>query len=229
MSHRTARQTIRTAPSSRSPSATPRAWWAILILSLLIAAYGASYVVRGQAAFAGELAASFRARPWGIISHAAFGTLALLTGPLQFRRGLLARRRRLHRVLGRIYVGAALGTGATGLFMAAYSFGGPATHLGFGLLAVLMLTTTGMGFVRIRAGDVAAHREWMVRSFSLIFAAVTLRIDLPLLIAAHGGEFAPAYQWVAWLSWLPNLAWAEWYVQRSRGVVTVPAPSSAAA
>lgn len=66
--------TVRTSPSRK---ASP-AWWAVLIFSLPIAAYGASYVVRGEAAFVPGLAASFRARPWGIMSHAAFGTLALL-------------------------------------------------------------------------------------------------------------------------------------------------------
>lgn len=196
---------------------TPRSWWAILILSLLVAAYGASYVARGDAAFVGELAASFRARPWGIISHAAFGTLALLAAPLQFRADLRARHRRLHRLLGKAYVAAALGTGATGLFMAAFSFGGAVTHLGFGLLAVLVMVTTTLAFARIRAGDIAAHRAWMVRSFALIFAGVTLRIELPLLIAAYGGAFEPAYQWIAWLCWVPNLAWAEWWVRRERG------------
>lgn len=209
--------TIRTTPSR-----APRAWWAVLLLSLLVAAYGAGFVVRGEAAFVGELAASFRARPWGIISHAAFGTLALLAGPLQFRRDLRTRHPRLHRLSGRVYLCAALGTGATGLYMAPHSFGGLVTHLGFGLLAVLMLATTGAGFARILARDVVAHREWMVRSFALMFAGVTLRVEAPLLTAALGGEFEPAYQWIAWLCWLPNLAWAEWHVRRSRGGVAAP-------
>jgi uncharacterized membrane protein len=194
----------------------------MLLLSVLAAAYGARYVALGEAAFVDQLAASFRERPWGVIGHAACGTLALLCGPPQFRRDLRARRRRLHRALGRVYVGAALGAGGTGLFLAAHSFGGAATHLGFGLLAALTLTTTGVAFARIRAGDVAAHRAWMVRSFALIFAGVTLRIELPLLVAAHAGAFAPAYQWVAWLCWVPNLWWAEWYVRRSQRVVPVP-------
>ena len=90
--------------------------------------------------------------------------------------------------------------------MAAFSIGGAVTHLGFGVLAVLVMATTGM-------------------AFALIFAGVTLRIELPLLIAAYGGAFEPAYQWIAWLSWAPNLAWAEWWVRRSRGVGMVPAPS----
>jgi hypothetical protein len=101
--------------------------------------------------------------------------------------------------------------------MAPFSFGGLNTHVAFGLLAVLVLATTGVGLARILARDVAAHREWMLRSFALIFAGVALRIEQPLLMAAYGGEFAPAYQWVAWLCWVPNLAWAEWWVRRSRG------------
>lgn len=208
--------TRRTAPA-RAPRPVPRSWWVVLVLSLLIAAYGANYASRGEAAFIDELAASFRARPWAIISHATFGTLALLTGPLQFRADLRARFPRFHRVLGRAYVVAALGTGTTGLFMAAFSFGGMVTHLGFGTLAVLMLTSTGMAFARIKAGDVTGHRAWMLRSFALMFAGVMLRIELPLLIAAYNGQFEPAYRIVAWLSWVPNVVWAEWWLRR-RGV-----------
>ena len=200
----------------------PRLWWGVLVLSLAIAAYGAGFVVRGEASFTGVFAAAYRAHSWGILSHATFGTLALLAGPLQFRRDLLARRRRLHRIGGRIYVLGALGTGATGLFMSAYSYAGMATHVPFALLALLTMGTTGMGLARILAGDVAAHRRWMVRSFSLIFAGVALRVELLPLIAAFGGELAPAYRVVAWLCWVPNLLWAEWWVRRSRGALSLP-------
>ena len=55
----------------------------------------------------------------------------------------------------------------------------------------------------------------MIRSFALLFAAVTLRIELPLLIL-WTGEFASAYVIVSWLCWVPNLIWAEWYIRRSR-------------
>jgi hypothetical protein len=50
---------------------------------------------------------------------------------------------------------------------------------------------------------------------------VTLRIELPLLIMAFG-DFTPAYQVVSWLSWVPNVLWAEWYVRRT-GSVPLPA------
>jgi hypothetical protein len=61
--------------------------------------------------------------------------------------------------------------------------------------------------------DIPTHRAWMVRSYALIYAAVTLRIALPLLVIAFG-DFLPAYRAVAWLSWVPNLLWAEWHVRR---------------
>jgi hypothetical protein len=46
---------------------------------------------------------------------------------------------------------------------------------------------------------------------------VTLRIELPILIMAFG-DFTPAYQVIAWLSWVPNLLWAFWYARRTIGI-----------
>lgn len=206
----------RSVPPARPSRQTPRGWWAILILSLVIALYALSFYVRRERAFPPDLLASFTARPWGIYSHVLFGALALGTGPWQFRRGILAKRRSLHRNLGKIYVVCALMTGLVGLYMAVYSFGGMDTHLGFGVLGALTVATTVTAYARIRALDVTRHREWMIRSFALIFAAVTLRIELPLLIVAYKGAFPPAYAIVAWLCWVPNLLWAEWYLRHSR-------------
>lgn len=84
--------------------------------------------------------------------------------------------------------------------MAGYAYGGAVTKLGFGGLGVALLTTTAMALFEIRRGNVAAHREWIIRSYALMFAAVTLRIELPLLIATFGG-FDPGYRIVAWLCW----------------------------
>lgn len=190
-------------------------WWIACVLSTLVALYALTYVVLGERVFVPDLADSFRARPWGIYTHAFAAALALGLGPVQFHRGVRTRRPRLHRRMGKTYVVTALVVGASGLYMALYSFGGTVTHLGFGALAVAVIGTTVQAYRRIRAGDVEAHRAWMTRSFALMFAAVTLRLWLPVLIVAHGGAFEPAYQWVAWLAWVPNVLWAEWYVRRT--------------
>ena len=189
----------------------------MLALALLIIAYGLAYVVVGPPMYPPSLADSFRARPWGIYPHALFGSLAIGLGALQVNRRILLRRRALHRALGRVYVVSCMVVGAAGLYMSAYSYGGWVTHLGFGGLAVLLLVTTLRAYSAIRKRDVVRHREWMLRSYALIFAAATLRLELPLLTMAAGGAFLPAYQAVAWLCWVPNLLWAEWYVRRSAG------------
>lgn len=189
----------------------------MVILAALIAAYGFAYVILGSRMFNPPLDASFKARPWGIFTHALFASIALLVGPFQFHRGILLRWRMVHRSLGIAYVLAAIiGSGLVGLYMSWFSYGGWVTHSGFGLLALGVLVTSSLAYFKIRAGEVASHREWMIRSYALIFAAVTLRIWLPLLVIAFSGQFAPAYRIVAWLCWVPNLLVVEWCISRSR-------------
>ncbi|MEQ1730362.1 MAG: DUF2306 domain-containing protein [Vicinamibacterales bacterium] len=56
----------------------------------------------------------------------------------------------------------------------------------------------------------------MIRSFALTYAAVTLRLYVPLSMAA-GVPFDVAYPVIAWACWVPNLLVAEWlFVPRSR-------------
>jgi hypothetical protein len=55
----------------------------------------------------------------------------------------------------------------------------------------------------------------MIRNYALLFAAVTLRIQLPLL-AGLMNAFETPYAIISWLSWVPNALWAEWYLRRSQ-------------
>jgi len=208
---------VATAPPRRPARHRPLgAWYVVAVLASLIALYALAYVVVGPPMYPPNLSASFRARPWGIYPHAFFGALALGIGAAQFHPAMIRRRRALHRTLGKVYVGACLVAGAAGLYMAWYAYGGAVPRLGFGTLAVLLLATTWLAFAAARRRDIATHRAWMLRSYALIFAAVTLRIELPLLIMSFGGDFDPAYKTVAWLCWAPNLLWAELWLRRRR-------------
>jgi ABC-type spermidine/putrescine transport system permease subunit II len=61
--------------------------------------------------------------------------------------------------------------------------------------------------------DFAAHRRWMIRSFALTFAAVTLRLYLPLGFLLPV-SFDDAYRVISFLCWVPNLLAAEWLLRR---------------
>lgn len=189
-------------------------WWLVVAGATLIFLYGLAYVVLGDRIYPPVLIDSFRARPWGIYPHAFFGAIALAVGPFQFRRDLLVRRRALHRLLGKTYVVSALLAGLAGLYMAFFSYGGLDTHLGFGGLALATLFTTSRAYVLVRARRFVEHREWMIRSYALIFAAVMLRIQAPLVAMLIPG-FGAGYAILAWSSWVPNVVWAEWWVRRT--------------
>lgn len=141
--------------------------------------------------------------------HISFGGLALLTGWQQFSTKLRQRYLNLHRWLGRIYVMAVLLSGTAGLYIACYASGGLISIFGFGVLALLWLYTNIQGYLSIIKLDVQSHKKWMIRNYALTFAAVTLRIWLPLMLGVVHLEFITAYPIVAWLCWVPNLIIAE--------------------
>lgn len=153
------------------------------------------------------------AMPWAVVGHLSGGAISLLIGAAQVNPAIRTRFLNVHRWMGRVYVVAVAVGASGGLALATRSQGGLVTHVGFGLLAVLWLTTTAIAYRHIRRGDQVNHRRWMLRSYSLTFAAVTLRLYLPLSLAA-GISFIDAYQAIAWACWVPNLVVTEWWLLR---------------
>jgi uncharacterized membrane protein len=208
------------APSGRR---VPIWWWFAALLAVGIAGYSLRYVFVGEPAYVPELAASFRARRWTVVTHTLFGPIALVLGLVNLLPAMRQRRRwPAHRWMGRVYLVSALALGAAGLSLSFHAVGGTAARAGFALLALGTLATSVQGYRYIRARNVRRHREWMLRSYALIFGAVTLRIWLPLLIIAYQGQFLPAYRWIAWLSWVPNALFVEWIIRRGWRPAFVP-------
>lgn len=146
--------------------------------------------------------------------HISGGMLAVLSGPFQFLKILRQRYLRFHRFSGKIYlVSILLLAGPSGQFMAFYAEGGPFSTLGFLVMALLWLFTTWMALISIRKRAIQAHRDWMVRSFALTLAAVTLRLWVPF--ASYGLHIDQDFviESSAWVSWVPNLIVAELLVR----------------
>lgn len=151
-------------------------------------------------------------RQWMFFTHVTLGPLALAVMPFQFSHRLRRNRPGVHRWLGRVYGVAILVSGLAGLAMALGTQAGTFAGIGFGLLAIAWLGTTGIAISHAMAGRIADHQRWIVRSAALTFAAVTLRIELPILAMTLGME--TGYPYVAWLCWVPNLLVAEWWLRR---------------
>lgn len=143
---------------------------------------------------------------WGLgfYTHILGGGIALLIGWTQFSPRLRSRSPALHRNLGKIYLFAVLCSGLAGLAIAFYATGGLVASVGFISLAGIWLYTSYRAYQHIRHGRIPAHQRMMTYSYAACFAAVTLRLWLPILILIFQ-DFMLAYQIVAWLCWVPNL------------------------
>jgi uncharacterized membrane protein len=199
-------------------------WGLMTALALIIAAYAFAllFIPGMRAPF---LQRRFATVPVAAYLHLAGSGLALALGPFQLNARLRNRLLRVHRWLGRTYVISVMLGGSAAFALATRSEAGLPTHAGFGLLAVLWLFTTGNAYRHIRASDRVSHRRWMIRSYALTFAAVTLRIYLPLSQMA-GIPFDPAYQAISWFCWVPNLIIAEWMILRQRESAAAVEPSA---
>lgn len=145
--------------------------------------------------------------------HISFGGLALLIGWLQFSKKLRSKNLKLHRTIGKIYIISVLISGICSLYIALHATSGIVSILGFFIMGIIWLATTILGFKAIKIGNIEVHQKFMIYSYSACFAAVTLRIWLPILVIVLG-EFNTSYRIVAWLSWVPNLIVAYFIVKR---------------
>jgi uncharacterized membrane protein len=208
------------APTITNP--VKSAWmWLVLALSALIAIGSYRYFLPGSPGAAPTVLANRLAPTGALVVHIACAATALLIGPFQFIAAIRARWPRWHRRLGTAYVGLCLVGGLAALVLALGAATGPITTAGFGSLAIAWLFCTASAWRFARARDFVRHRRWMIRSFALTLAAVTLRLYLPVIFIAHL-DFDTSYRAISFLCWVPNLIVAELWLRYSAAFRTSP-------
>ncbi len=192
-------------------------WCALFFLALLNCILAMRYLLH-RVPFPLQFP-NFKLHRIALTGHAAFAGIALLVGPFQFLDTLRRRWPMLHRRLGWLYIGTVALGAAFALPLTLHAGFGPITGSGFLTLDIVWLLTTGIALrwaIRLRFD---LHRRWMLRSYALAAAAISLRIMLPLS-AVMGLSTAPSYRTIAWLCWLTNLAIAETWLRLRSGTVT---------
>jgi uncharacterized membrane protein len=136
--------------------------------------------------------------PTIVAVHVVLGGLYLTLAPFQFVRRIRWRHLRYHRRVGRFLVSIGVVVGATALFMGlVIPFSGWGERVIIGLFGTLFLFALLKGFLHVRAGRVALHREWMIRAFAIALSIATIRlIYIPtLLIVADPTDTQNAVLW----------------------------------
>ncbi|MDT3428690.1 putative membrane protein [Paenibacillus forsythiae] len=194
----------------------------VLILAFSIAGYAIVQYGVLKASDAGLVSfklqkPNFELKPWIYVLyiHIFTAIFALIIGPFQLFMKPTNARKRWHRLLGYGYVLSITVSGIVSVYLSLFATGGWIAGLGFMSLDVLWVATTLTATRKIMAKDIQAHKAWMLRSYALTFAAVTLRIWLAPL-ALLFGDFEAAFRVVAWICWIPNLLVIEAVISRMR-------------
>lgn len=148
---------------------------------------------------------------WSFYIHIFTAMAALLAGATQFSPWLLRHRPRVHRIMGYVYVIDVLFiTGPAALVMSYYANGGLSAKISFVLQSLCWLLFTWLALRRAFQRRFVSHGEWMLRSYALTFAAITLRTYNALLFYFHSGlNPVDRYVLISWTSWTVNLVVAE--------------------
>ena len=193
----------------------------VIVLAILVALYlFIQYIVIG--ADAAEFVIDKLSRMtlqdvWYMILylHIITGIIAMSTGWIQFIHTLRKRSVHLHRAIGYLYSCTVLLSSIAGLYLAYYATGGWIS-VGFILLSVSWLYTLLQAlYAIIIKKKQELHQAWMYRNYALTFAAVTLRIYIPISMLLFGmNNFDMYYRAIAWLCWVPNLIVIEWFIRK---------------
>lgn len=184
--------------------------WRVLlsISALAIAAYGIFFLIQyptitGSQNFAEKYQVL---NPFFVQSHFLGGSLALITACIQL---WLKPGSSVHKLTGYAYVMSVCMCAVGGFYLAFYSHLGWSTGVAFLLLDFFWIFCTGYGiYFAIRKRQID-HQRWILRSLAFTFAAVSLRVQAPLLMLVT--DIDTAYLIVAWSSWIINLILIEIY------------------
>ena len=197
----------------------PKIGWVVMAALALASGFWGIYVAVAHDSIPGNDWSRMFGIPAIGLAHTIGGGVASIIGPFQFLGSVRRRYRALHVWLGRSYLLAVGLSGLAGLYLSPGSLAANTFGVAFVALALAWLYTGWQAYATIRRGDVAAHRRWMIRNFALTYAAVTLRIEMPLLVFA-GMDPILALNVVGWTCWIPNLIAVEWWLGRGRKPVS---------
>jgi hypothetical protein len=121
-------------------------------------------------------------------------------------------------------------TGITALAMTTrMAIGGATERAATGLFGVIFLIALGRAFVCIRRGEVARHREWMIRAFAVGLAVATVRPIVGAFFAAQSLTHLKPDEFFGiafWLGFTTHLVAAEVWINYTRRGVAVARSTS---
>ncbi|WCN79465.1 DUF2306 domain-containing protein [Micromonospora sp. LH3U1] len=161
--------------------------------------------------------ARFVAEPLPVVLHIVGAVIYTILGAFQFVPSL--RRRRWHRLAGRVLVPCGLTVALSGLWMTfAYDLPAHDNDVLAGMRLIFGSAMAGsilLGLAGALRRHFAGHRRWMVRGYAIGLGAGTQAFThAPYLVATGEQPDGNVRAVLVLAGWLINLAVAEWYLRR---------------
>jgi uncharacterized membrane protein len=134
-----------------------------------------------------------------LLAHGLAGGTALILVPMHFSERLRTRFTKLHRVVGRIYVTAALILAPIGAYVQYLDETLGIFPRSFTIetliQASLLITTTAIGFIFALKRMIPQHRQWMTRSYAVALTFFAIRVILGVTGWEHDPVMVETVVW----------------------------------
>jgi uncharacterized membrane protein len=169
----------------------------------------------------------FARYPYLTLIHIVPGILFMTLGPLQFSSTIRARYLRWHRLSGRVFVccGLVIGVSALVMSFAMPAIGGVNQATATTLFGSLFLFALGKAFWHIRCREIARHRQWMIRAFSIGLAVATIRPIVGIFFATSRLSHLTPREFFGtafWIGFTLHLIAAEAWIRITPPLVVFP-------
>jgi uncharacterized membrane protein len=149
--------------------------------------------------------------------HALTGAAFGIAGPMNFALALRRRFGRLHRVTGRIFVGAGavLGVTAVSLLLSVEPQRTPVIDIARGVFGAALLVALTLAVTAIRARDIPRHRAWAIRAYAIGMGSGTIGlVFLPVYLVTGTPPVGLASDIILVAWWALNIGFAQWVIRR---------------
>jgi uncharacterized membrane protein len=165
----------------------------------------------------------FARHPFLTLIHILPALLFVLLGPLQFNQTFRQRYLQWHRRSGRVLLvcGAIVGVSALVMSFGMPAIGGVNQAAATTLFALFFLFALGKAFRHILRREIALHREWMIRSFSIGLAVATIRPIVAVFFATSRFSGLTPHEFFGtafWIGFVFHLIVAEVWIEWTRSL-----------
>ena len=154
--------------------------------------------------------------------HLLPALIIAFTGPFQFIRRIRKRWPVWHRWSGRVYLFTGLVAAVSGFIIGGLNpfmgLNGPGFNEAMATTAITLLVVIFLvqAYRTARTRQFAAHREWVIRSWTVMLGIATERLLLVTFRAVTDVELSVLFGTTFWMALVINLGAAEYWIRLTR-------------